>query len=91
VCAGGESGTSALKYNQLYDSISDTGTPAAPDATAWTDAELMPASTAGTTGATIGQRLFVPGGSRTVPTLTISFTPTDTLYIFSPLDTATGG
>jgi N-acetylneuraminic acid mutarotase len=73
ICAGGEAGTSALTYTQGYDPIENT----------WTDFELMPMATAGTLGAAIGQRLYVPGGARQ-----LIFEPTDTLYIFSPLDTA---
>lgn len=87
VCAGGEAGTSALKVVESYDALVDpppTGQPSP-----WTEDEMMPESTAGTQGAAIGVRLFVPGGSRTVPSLTLSFEPTDTLYIFAPLDTAT--
>lgn len=73
ICAGGEAGTSALSYTQGYDPIENT----------WTDFELMPMATAGTLGAAIGQRLYVPGGARE-----LIFEPTNTLYIFSPLDTA---
>jgi len=76
VCAGGEAGTSALNSTESYDPFAD----------AWTDEPMMPASTAGTQGAAIGERLFVPGGSRTLPTVTTGFAPTDTLYIFSPLN-----
>jgi hypothetical protein len=72
ICAGGEAGTSALTYTQGYDPISDV----------WNDFPLMPEPTAGTLGAAIGQRLFVPGGARH-----LVFEPTDTLYIFAPLDT----
>jgi hypothetical protein len=78
VCAGGEASTSALSYTETYNPIDDT----------WVDDPLMPESRAGTQGAAIGERLFVPGGSRTVPTITSGFEPTDTLYIYSPLDTA---
>ena len=42
----------------------------------------MPMATAGTLGAAIGQRLYVPGGARQ-----LIFEPTNSLYIFSPLDT----
>jgi hypothetical protein len=88
VCAGGEAGTSALKTVESYDAIDDP--PATGQPSPWTEDEPMPESTAGTQGATIGVRMFVPGGSRTVPSITLSFEPTDTLYIFAPLDTATG-
>jgi hypothetical protein len=73
ICAGGEAGTSALTYTQAYDPILDE----------WSDLPVMPEPTAGTLGAAIGQRLFVPGGARH-----LVFEPTDTLYIFAPLDTA---
>ncbi len=73
ICAGGEAGTSALTYTQGYDPLADQ----------WSDFDLMPEPTAGTLGAAIGQRLYVPGGARR-----LVFEPTDTLYIFSPLDTA---
>jgi N-acetylneuraminic acid mutarotase len=76
-CAGGEAGTSALKITESYDPITDI----------WTDAADMPASTAGTQGAAVGQSLYVPGGSRTLPTVTTGFEPTDTLFVFSPLNT----
>ena len=71
ICAGGEAGASALPFTQGYDSLDNT----------WTDFEMMPQPTAGTLGAVIGNRLYVPGGARQ-----IAFEPTDTLYIFSPLD-----
>ncbi|MGE5184451.1 MAG: hypothetical protein ACM31C_20415, partial [Acidobacteriota bacterium] len=86
-CAGGEASTSALSYTELYATIDDTGTPAMPDAMAWTEGTHMPESRAGIQGAAVGQRLFVPGGSQTVPTITTGFEPTDTLFIYSPLDT----
>jgi len=73
ICAGGEMGQAALSATEGYDPVEDT----------WTTYEKMPVPTAGTLGAAIGQRLFVPGGARE-----LQFQPTDTLYIFSPLDTA---
>jgi hypothetical protein len=72
ICAGGEAGNSALSYTQGYDPLADQ----------WSDFDVMPMPTAGTLGAAIGQRLFVPGGARR-----LVFEPTDTLYIFAPLDT----
>lgn len=72
VCAGGEAGTSALTYTESYDPATDT----------WTEDPLMPLPTAGTQGAAIGARLFVPGGARA-----LQFEPTATLFIYAPLDT----
>lgn len=71
ICAGGEAGTSALSYTDGYDPIEDT----------WTKYAVMPDPRAGTLGAVVGERLYVPGGARA-----IVFEPTDSLYIFSPLD-----
>lgn len=79
-CAGGEASTSALRSTQSYDALNNM----------WMTLDDMPASTAGTQGAAIGQRLFVPGGSRTLPSVLTGFAPTDTLYVLSPLDTTTG-
>jgi N-acetylneuraminic acid mutarotase len=73
ICAGGEAGTSALSYTMSYDPILD----------AWATLDTMPLPTAGTLGAVIGEKLYVPGGARE-----LIFEPTTTLYIFSPLDTA---
>jgi len=73
ICAGGEAGTSALSYTQGYDPIENL----------WIDYPNMPLNTAGTLGAVIGERLYIPGGARQ-----LIFEPTDTLLIFSPLDTA---
>ncbi|MFT3694841.1 MAG: kelch repeat-containing protein [Kofleriaceae bacterium] len=73
ICAGGEAGTSALRATQGYDVLNDT----------WTDYPDMPMSTAGTLGAAIGQRLYVPGGARA-----LRFEPVSTMFVFSPLDTA---
>ncbi len=73
VCAGGEAGTSALSYNESYD----------PNTNMWMELPLMPLPRAGTQGAAIGQSLYVPGGA-----MRIQFEPTDTLFIYSPLDTA---
>ena len=42
----------------------------------------MPAPRAGTQGAVIGQNLYVPGGAEI-----LAYEPTDTLYVFSALDT----
>ena len=70
VCAGGEAGMAALNNTQSYDMYGD----------AWTDNDNMPMPTAGTQGAAIGDKLYVPGGARL-----LQFEPTDTFYIYSPL------
>jgi N-acetylneuraminic acid mutarotase len=73
VCAGGESGTDARNVVQSYDPYLDQ----------WTAREAMPVDRAGTQGAAVGGRLFIPGGAQR-----LVFQPTDTLYIYTPLDTA---
>jgi len=73
VCAGGEGGQAARRVVESYDPYTDV----------WTAREAMPVERAGTQGAVVGGRLFVPGGSGT-----LAFEPTDTLYIYEPLDTA---
>lgn len=47
----------------------------------WTAREPMPVPRGGTQGAAVGGRLYVPGGAA-------DGQPTDTLYIYTPLDTA---
>jgi hypothetical protein len=73
VCAGGEGGVAARRVVESYDPFND----------AWTVREPMPVERAGAQGAAIGGRLFVPGGAGT-----LTFDPTDTLYVYTPLDTA---
>ncbi len=73
VCAGGEAGQAAQSVVATYDPISDV----------WMTSEDMPHSRAGTQGAAIGDRLFVPGGAQE-----LVFEPTATLYIYAPLDAA---
>lgn len=73
VCAGGEAGTSALSVVEVFD----------PNAQTWTTAAAMPMPRAGTQGAVIGQRFYVPGGAAQ-----LQFVPTDTVYVYSPNDTA---
>lgn len=90
-CAGGEASTSALKSTESYDALDNvwmcpTDDPSAGCMPTSTLAE-MPMSTAGTQGAAIGQRLYVPGGSRTLPSVLTGFAPTDTLFVLAPLDT----
>ena len=75
VCAGGEAGQSARGAVDSFDPYTDV----------WTAREAMPVARAGTPGAAIGGRLFVPGGAAD---LTGDPIPTDTLYIYAPLDTA---
>lgn len=71
ICAGGEAGSSALRTVERYDPINDV----------WSQLEDMPDQRAGTQGAVVGGRLFVPGGART-----LTFSPTNTLYAFSFLE-----
>jgi Kelch motif protein len=73
LCAGGESGRTALGTVEGYDPIGDV----------WYDYPDMPVDRAGTQGTVIGERLYVPGGAQV-----LAFEPTDTLYVFSALDTA---
>lgn len=73
ICAGGQGDPSAGTLVESYDPYLD----------AWTEGEAMPAPRAGTPGAALGTRLFVPGGADA-----LAATPTDTLYIYAPLDTA---
>jgi hypothetical protein len=72
VCAGGENGAAASHVVESYDPYNDV----------WKARESMPVDRTGAQGAAIGGRLFVPGGAGTP-----SLDPTDTLYIYSPLDT----
>ncbi len=71
ICAGGEAGTSAQYGNLRYDPVADE----------WSTLEDMPEPRAGTQGAVIGGRLFVPGGART-----LTFSPTNSLYAFAFLE-----
>jgi hypothetical protein len=73
ICAGGEGGPAASRLVETYDPYVD----------AWTEGEPLPVERTGTQGAAIGARLFVPGGAGPLAT-----DPTDTLYIYAPLDTA---
>ena len=73
VCAGGEAGSAALTTVEVYDPVLDR----------WIDEPDAPVAIAGTQGAVIGQRLFVPGGS---PSLAFP-EATSSLYVFSLLDT----
>lgn len=73
ICAGGATGQAATPAVESYEPYDD----------AWTGGEPMPVARAGTQGAVIGGRLYVPGGSAT-----LALDPTDTLYVYAPLDTA---
>lgn len=73
VCAGGVGGACTRSVVESYAPYTDV----------WTAREPMPVERAGTRGAAIGGRLYVPGG-----TGTLALEPTDTLYIYTPLDTA---
>lgn len=72
VCAGGEAGTGAVETVETYDPNTDT----------WTTQEDMPEPRAGTRGAVVGGRLYVPGGAAA-----LQFEPTTSLYVFAFLDT----
>ncbi len=74
ICAGGEADQLVRQDVESYDPYLDVWT---------TVPDSMPVPRAGTSGAAVGDRLFVPGGTAT-PTLD----PTDTIYIYTPLDTA---
>jgi hypothetical protein len=71
VCAGGELNGAALPVTESYDVFTDT----------WTSLPNMLRQRAGTQGAVIGGRLYVPGGSAS-----LRFEPTDTVFVFSYLD-----
>ncbi|HEU4734803.1 MAG TPA: hypothetical protein VFT22_43225, partial [Kofleriaceae bacterium] len=73
VCAGGEGVASALRVVESYDPYNDV----------WMVGEPMPVERTGSRGAASGGRLYVPGGAGT-----LALEPTDTLYIYTPLDTA---
>lgn len=71
VCAGGESGQAALLRADSYDPLGDV----------WTMLPGMPDARAGTQGAVIANRLYVPGGARN-----LTFNPEPSLYVFSLAD-----
>jgi N-acetylneuraminic acid mutarotase len=68
ICAGGEAGPSAYRTVESYDPLADM----------WTELEDMPDNRAGTQGAAIGTRLFVPGGARE-----LVFEPEQQLYVYT--------
>lgn len=71
VCAGGETGTSALRVVLAYDPIGDI----------WTTLPELPEPRAGAPGVVIGQQLYIPGGSAS-----LSFQPMTSLVIGSLID-----
>jgi len=72
ICAGGEAGTGAVETVETYD----------PNTDEWTTQADLPERRAGTRGAVIGGRLFVPGGASA-----LQFEPTTSLYVFAFLAT----
>jgi hypothetical protein len=76
VCAGGQSGAAARDTVDSYDPYTNT----------WTSREAMPVHRTGTQGAAAGGQLFVPGGAESA-----ALAPSDTLYIYEPIDTAPRG
>ncbi len=72
VCAGGESGATALRVVEMYDPTLNT----------WTPLPDMPLERAGASGAVASHRLHVVGGSQT-----LMFEPTSSLFVFNLLDT----
>jgi hypothetical protein len=74
VCAGGAGGTTARRAVDSYDPYVDR----------WTKlGDALPVARAGAPGAVVGGRLYVPGGADT-----LAIEPSDTLYVYAPLDTA---
>jgi hypothetical protein len=73
VCAGGVGGACTRSTVESYAPYTDV----------WSTREPMPVERADTRAAAVGGRLFVPGG-----TATLAREPTDTLYIYTPLDVA---
>jgi len=68
MCVAGEAAQSALHFVDRYDPARD----------AWTPLEPLPVNRAGTQGAAIGNRFYLPGGAPAYVLI-----PTDTLYIFT--------
>jgi N-acetylneuraminic acid mutarotase len=71
VCAGGEAGSSVLRVVEAYEPYAD----------AWTELPELPEARAGTTGAVIGQQLYIPGGASA-----LVFEPLPTVVIGSLVD-----
>lgn len=72
-CAGGADAAVASRAVDTYDPYLDV----------WTSAESMPVERVQTQGAAATGRLFIPGGAATP-----DGAPTDTFYLYQPLDTA---
>jgi hypothetical protein len=68
ICAGGEAGPSAYRTVESYDPLADT----------WSELEDMPDNRAGTQGAAIGTRFYVPGGARE-----LVFEPLPSLFVYT--------
>jgi hypothetical protein len=78
-CAGGAGDASAEPPVESYDPYND----------AWTMRDPMPVARANVQGAAVASRLFVPGGAPMPGGAgDASAQPTDTLYIYAPLDVA---
>lgn len=71
VCAGGEAGGTALTTVESYDPVNDR----------WTTLPDMPAPRAGTQGAVIGGRLYIPGGASA-----LQFEPLSSVLVLSYFD-----
>jgi len=72
VCAGGETHSAALSIVEAYDPITD----------AWSDLPELPDPRAGTQGAVISRRFYLPGGARL-----LQFEPLDTVLVYAPQGT----
>lgn len=80
VCAGGEAGSVALDVAERYDPAGLVIDDEAVDV--WSELPPMPEARAGARGATIGGKLFVVGGSRS-----LAFEPTGSILVLSFVDT----
>lgn len=73
VCAGGDSSAAVASTVDAYDPYDNE----------WASVEAMPVARAGTQGASLGSKLYVPGGRAS-----LQAEPTDTLYVYDPFATA---
>lgn len=82
VCAGGDGSTSVFTYVESLDlaSVSPPGSPGT-----WSEDAMMPEARTGTQGAVIGARFYVPGGTRFPSTITSTYEPTSTVYVYDSL------
>ena len=69
VCAGGEAGAAALHVVEDYDPTLDV----------WRTLDPLPQERAGTQGAVIARRFYVPGGAQA-----LKFVPLQTLLMYTP-------